>query len=54
MTALYLVESTMAVMQLSEKVDEPLKAFGMGREDFIQHSLMLMRNSLGNDNKRGD
>lgn len=46
MTALYLVESTMAIMQLSEKIDEPLNSLGKGREDFIRHSLMLMRNSL--------
>jgi TetR/AcrR family transcriptional regulator len=46
MTALYLVESTMAIMQLSEKIDEPLKSLGKGKEDFIRHSLMLMRNSL--------
>jgi TetR/AcrR family transcriptional regulator len=48
MTALYLVESTIAIMQLSEVMDETMKSFGKGREDFINHSLMLMRNSLEN------
>ena len=54
MTALYLVESTMAILQLSEKIDEPLKSHEKGREDFISHSLMLMRNSLKKTIKSGD
>lgn len=50
MTALYLVESTTANIQLSERLDETFKNLNKNSEDFIQHSLMLMRNSL--ENKR--
>ena len=50
MTALYLVESTTANIQLSERLDETFKNLNKNSEDFIRHSLMLMRNSL--ENKR--
>ena len=46
MTALYLMESTTVVMQLSENMDDSIKILGKDGEDFIQHSLMLMRNSI--------
>jgi len=46
MTALYLVESTIAIMQLSENMDDSIKTLGKDGEDFIHHSLMLMRNSI--------
>jgi TetR/AcrR family transcriptional regulator len=47
MTAVYLVESTIAIMQLSEGIDEAMKAMGSD-QDFIAHSLDLMRHSLEN------
>jgi len=46
MTALFLTESTIAVMQLSDNMDE--KGLSDNKEDFIMHSLMLMGNSLEN------
>lgn len=48
MTALYLVESTTAIMQLSEKMDDSINTLGKNGEDFIHHSLKLMRNSIEN------
>ncbi len=48
MTALFLVESTIAIMQLSDSMDETMKSMGKDKEDFIRHSLMLMGNSLEN------
>ena len=49
MTALYLIKSTTAIIQLSESMDESFKNLNKsGGEDFIQHSLMLMRKSLEN------
>lgn len=48
MSALFLIESTIAVMQLSDNME----VIGMSdsKEDFIMHSLMLMGNSLKNLN----
>lgn len=46
MTALYLVESTIAIMKLSETMDEAIKSMGKSNQDFIIHSLDLMRYSL--------
>ncbi|MGB7968500.1 MAG: TetR/AcrR family transcriptional regulator [Methanobacterium sp.] len=54
MTALYLIESTTAIILLSERLDEPFKTLNKNGEDFIQHSLMLMRNSLDNKKIRGE
>jgi TetR/AcrR family transcriptional regulator len=51
MTALYLVESTISVMQLSENMDDSIKTLGKDGENFIHHSLMLMRNSIENIKK---
>jgi TetR/AcrR family transcriptional regulator len=51
MTALYLVESTISVMQLSENMDDSIKTLGNDGETFIHHSLMLMRNSIENIKK---
>ena len=48
MTAVYLVESTIAIMQLSEGIGEAMKAMGKSNQDFIVHSLELMRHSLEN------
>lgn len=48
MTAVYLVESTIAIMQLSEGIGESMKAMGKNSHDFIVHSLELMRQSLEN------
>ncbi len=49
MTALYLVESTIAIMQLSENRDDIINSMEKGKEDFIHHSFMLMGNSLKNE-----
>ncbi len=46
MTALYLMESTIAIMKLSENMDDSIKTLGKDGEDFIRHSLLLMRNSI--------
>ncbi len=54
MTALYLVESTIAIIQLSENINEPRTSLRMSKEDFIQHSLMLLRNSLEHTIESGD
>jgi TetR/AcrR family transcriptional regulator len=48
MTALYLVESTIAIMKISETMDEAIKATGKSDQEFITHSLDLMRHSLEN------
>jgi len=48
MTAVYLAESTIAIMQLSEGIDEAMKSMGKSNQDFIVHSLELMRYSLEN------
>ena len=48
MTAVYLAESTMAIMRLSEGIDETMKAVGKSDQEFIAHSLELMRHSLEN------
>lgn len=50
MAAVYLAESTMAIMRLSEGIDETMKAIGKSDQEFIAHSLELMRHSL--ENKR--
>lgn len=44
MTALYLVESTIAIIKLSETT--AMKSMGNSEEEFITHSLDLMRHSL--------
>ncbi len=49
MTALYLVESTIAIMQLSENMDTIINSTEKDKEDFIRHSFMLMGNSLKNE-----
>jgi AcrR family transcriptional regulator len=54
MTAMYLVESTTAIILLSERLDESFKTLNKNGEDFIQHSLMLMRNSLDNKKEQGN
>ncbi len=48
MTAMYLAESTMAIMRLSEGIGETMKAMGKSDQEFIEHSLELMRHSLEN------
>ena len=48
MTAIYLVESTSAIMQLSENIDDAMESHGKSNQDFIEHSLKLMRQSLEN------
>jgi hypothetical protein len=48
MTAIYLVESTSAIMQLSENIDDAMESHGKSNQDFIEHSLKLMRLSLEN------
>ena len=51
MTALYLIESTTAIIQLSENLVESFKNINKSGDEFIQHSLMLMGNSI--ENKKG-
>ena len=51
MTALYLIKSTTAIIQFSEIIDKSFKDINKSGEDFIQHSLRLMRNSLENKKK---
>ena len=46
MTAMYLAESTTAIILLSERLDDSFKTLNKNGEEFIQHSLMLMKNSL--------
>jgi len=46
MTALYLVESTIAVMKVSETMGEVMETMGENNQEFIIHSLDLMRHSL--------
>ena len=46
MTAIYLVESTSAIMQLSENIDDTMETHGKSNQDFIEHSLKLMRHAL--------
>ncbi len=52
MTAIYLVEATSAIMQLSENIDDAMETQGKSNQDFIEHSLNLMRHSL--ENQEGD
>jgi AcrR family transcriptional regulator len=54
MTAMYLAESTTAIILLSERLDESFKTLNKNGEEFIHHSLMLMRNSLENKKITGD
>ena len=53
MTALYLIKSTTAIIQLSESLDESFKNLNKSGEEFIQHSLMLMKKSLENNKITG-
>jgi AcrR family transcriptional regulator len=48
MTALYLVESTISIMKLSETMDLTMKSMGKSNQEFIIHSLDLMKYSLEN------
>lgn len=48
MTAVYLAESTTAIMRLSEGINEAMKSIGKSDQEFIAHSLDLMRHSLEN------
>lgn len=48
MTALYLVESTIAIMKLSETMGEAIESMGKSNQEFIIHSLDLMKHSLQN------
>jgi hypothetical protein len=54
MTAMYLAESTTAIIFLSERLDDSFKTLNKDGEEFIRHSLMLMRNSLENKKRTGD
>jgi len=54
MTALYLIESTTAIILLSENLDESFKYVNKSGEEFIQHSLMLMGNSIENKKISGE
>ncbi len=46
LTAIFLVESTIAVMRSSETMNIALKNIGKTKEAFIKHSLDLMKHSL--------
>jgi AcrR family transcriptional regulator len=48
MTALYLVESTIAIMKMSETMNSAMNLMGISDQEFISHSLDLMRHSLEN------
>ena len=48
MTALFLVESTIAVMKVSENIKET--ELELNEEDFIMHSMKLMGNSIESNN----
>ena len=48
MTAIYLVESTTAILILSENINDAMNENGISNQDFIEHSLKLMMHSLEN------
>ena len=51
MTALYLIESTTAILQLSENTEVVIKSMGLNKEEFLRHSFKLMGNSIENNEK---
>jgi AcrR family transcriptional regulator len=51
LTANFLVESTVAVMRTSETMNIALKSMKKTKEDYIKHSLDLMKHSLKKMNK---
>lgn len=54
LTALYLVESTIAIIKSSEATSDVLNLIGMKKADFIEHSLGLMGHSIQNRNYSAD
>ncbi|MCK9151869.1 TetR/AcrR family transcriptional regulator [Methanobacterium alcaliphilum] len=46
LTALFLVESTIAILKSSEATSDVLNLIGMGEEDLIKHSLDLMSHAI--------
>lgn len=54
MTALYLIESTTAILQLSENTEFAIKSMGINKEEFIRHSFKLMGNSIENNDKENN
>ena len=54
MTALYLIESTTAILQLSENTEFAIKSRGINKEEFLRHSFRLMGNSIENNDKENN
>lgn len=46
LTATYLIESTIAVIRVSEIMEDHLQSIGKTKKDFIEHSLKLMENGI--------